>query len=161
VKLFKYIGFLDASGRPQTSYREFVDPTKTKFVLAQRLRAAFDDLYVSNRNAHEMTIEQLKGWFKSKTGKGDAVATKMATIFRTLADYDDFSAEPYKEVKKPKSPEKDIVLPTTDKKPFLSETGMGLVYRFEIHLPDTQNIDTFRAIFKAMREDLFFIGVSP
>lgn len=161
MKLFKYIGFLDASGRPQTSYREFVDPTKTKFVLAQRLRAAFDDLYVSNRNAHEMTIEQLKGWFKSKTGKGDAVATKMATIFRTLADYDDFSAEPYKEVKKPKSPEKDIVLPTTDKKPFLSETGMGLVYRFEIHLPDTQNIDTFRAIFKAMREDLFFIGVSP
>jgi hypothetical protein len=31
---------------------------------------------------------------------------------------------------------------------------IGLVYRFEIHLPDTQNVDTFRAIFKAMREEL-------
>jgi len=29
----------------------------------------------------------------------------------------------------------------------------GLVYRLEIHLPDTQNVDTFRAIFRALREE--------
>ncbi len=86
VKMLKYLGFLDTSGRPQTSYREFVNPSKTKVILAERLRAAYDDLYVSNKKAHEMTVEQLKGWFKSKTGKGDAVAIKIATTFKTLAD---------------------------------------------------------------------------
>ena len=34
------------------------------------------------------------------------------------------------------------------------ETNFGLVYRIEIHLPDTQNLDTYRAIFRAIREEL-------
>lgn len=69
IKLFKYIGLLDTSGRPQTAYREFVDHTKAKKVLAARLRAAFDDLYLSDRDAHTRTVESLKGWFKTKTGE--------------------------------------------------------------------------------------------
>ena len=153
VKLFKYLGFLDSSGRPQTSYRDFVDHTKTKFILAERIKATFDDLYVSNKQAHEMTVDQLKGWFKSKTGKGDAVAIKIATTFKTLADYADFSASPPpKERKKIKEPELPPV--KEEKKPIFAENGLGLVYRIEVHLPDTQNIDTFRAIFRAIREEL-------
>ena len=153
VKLFKYLGFLDSSSRPQTSYRDFVDHTKTKIILAERLRSTFDDLYVSNKKAHEMTADQLKGWFKSKTGKGDSVAIKMATTFKTLADYADFSTALPKEHLKTKEPEK---LPPAkeERKLIFEEHGLGLVYRFEIHLPDTQNIDTFRAIFRAMREEL-------
>jgi hypothetical protein len=153
VKLFKYLGFLDSSSRPQTSYRDFVDHTKTKIILAERLRSAFDDLYVSNKKAHEMTADQLKGWFKSKTGKGDSVAIKIATTFKTLADYADFSTALPKEHVKIKEPEK---LPSAkeERKLIFEEHGLGLVYRFEIHLPDTQNIDTFRAIFRAMREEL-------
>ena len=152
VKLFKYLGFLDASGRTQTSYKDFVDNTKTKLVLAERLKSAFDDLYTSNKKAQDMTVEQLKGWFRSKTGKGDAVAKKMATTFKTLADYADFSGIPHKEPEKIKEEKETIV--KEDKKTILGENALGLVYRFEIHLPDTQNIDTFRAIFRAIREEL-------
>jgi hypothetical protein len=154
VKLFKYLGFLDSSGRPQTSYRDFVDHTKTKIILAERLRSAFDDLYVSNKKAHEMTVDQLKGWFKSKTGKGDSVAIKIATTFKTLADYADFSTALPKEHVKTKEPEKLPPAGEEKRKLIFEEHGLGLVYRFEIHLPDTQNIDTFRAIFRAMREEL-------
>jgi len=153
VKLFKYLGFLDPSSRPQASYRDFVDHTKTKIVLAERLRSAFDDLYVSNKKAQEMTVDQLKGWFKSKTGKGDSVAIKIATTFKSLADYADFSTVLPKEHPKIKEPEK-LPLAKEERKLILEEHGLGLVYRFEIHLPDTQNIDTFRAIFRAMREEL-------
>jgi hypothetical protein len=59
IKLFKYIGLLDASGRPQTAYREFVDHTKAKKVLAARLRSAYDDLYLSDKDAHTRTVESL------------------------------------------------------------------------------------------------------
>lgn len=72
-----------------------------------------------------------------------------------MADYADFSGPPptqeIPEVevdanKDNSSPDVEIVPP--------KNTDIGLVYRFEIHLPDTQNVDTFRAIFKALREEL-------
>ncbi len=154
VKILKYIGFLDQSGRPQTSYREFVDHTKSKTVLAQRMRIAFDDLFVSDKAANSKTVEQLKGWFKSKTGAGDAVATKIASTFKTLAQYADFSKTP--PVDKPDESKKIEAAAVGYKLHDRSdvEKTLGLVYRIEIHLPDTQNIETFRAIFRAIREEL-------
>src|SRR5438034_982164 len=94
IKVLRYLGMLDGSGRPQTAYREFVDQTKAKVVLAQRLRAAYDDLFVADKEAHNKSAEELKGWFKTKTGAGDAVATKMASTFKALATYADFKAAP-------------------------------------------------------------------
>lgn len=159
IKVLKYLGMLDSSGRPQTSYREFMDHTKAKAVLAQRLRAAFDDLYRSDKNAHTKTAEQLKGWFKTKTGVSDAVAKKMASQFKSLASYADFTKETPEETPpepaasgplKPPTPEE----PPKSKPPALDLAGLGLVYRLEIHLPDTTNVETFRAIFRALREEL-------
>lgn len=157
VKILRYLGFLDNASRPQTPYKEFVDHTKTKIVLADRLKISFDDLYVSNKKAHEMTADNLKGWFKSKTGKGDAVAVKISTTFKTLADYADFKTESKKHETHadPIQPSTSAQAPvTSQKQSFPIDSSIGLVYRLEIHLPDTQNIDTFRAIFKAMREEL-------
>lgn len=161
IKVLKYLGMLDASGRPQKSYRDFVDHTKTKSVLAQRLKAAYDDLYVSHKKAHEKSVEDLKGWFRSKTGKGDAVAYKMAQTFKALASYSDFKSEPMETVSHPEAkPEStsgsETPPPETNGGNGSSGFGggLGLVYRLEIHLPDTQNIETYRAIFKAMKEEL-------
>lgn len=157
IKLFKYLGFLDSSGRPQSSYQAFVDHTRTKAILAERLRTAYDDLYTSNKSAHEKSAEELKGWFKSKTGKGDAVAKKMATTFKSLASYADFNAAPSvstntKEKKEKDEGQQETAASTQPKT--RDDAQFGLVYRLEIHLPDTQNIETFRAIFRAMREEL-------
>lgn len=162
IKVFKYIGLLDQSGRPQSSYKEFVDHTKSKAVLARRLKAAYDDLYLSHQKAHENTVDALKGWFRSKTGKGDAVALKMASTFKSLATYADFSkvnADLSKNPDEGKTPQEQSAPPTPkpdvdDAKKGLLSSGVGLVYRLEIHLPDTQNLDTYRAIFKALREEL-------
>ncbi len=80
----------------------------------------------------------------------------MATTFKTLADYADFSKTTKPVHKKGDADYVPPPQPIDDKKKpaFMFESGMGLVYRFEIHLPDTQNVETFRAIFKAMREEL-------
>lgn len=157
IKVLKYLGMLDTSGRPQTAYREFVDHTKAKAVLASRIRAAFDDLYLSDKDAHNKSVEQLKGWFKTKTGASDSVAKKMATQFKSLASYADFSAAPPATPKIPE-PELEKKDEETQKKspppPASDLQGLGLVYRLEIHLPDTQNVETFRAIFRALREEL-------
>lgn len=158
VKLLKYLGMLDPSGRPQASYRDFMDQGKAKKVLASRIRASFDDLFTADRQAHTRTVDSLKGWFKTKTGAGDAVAQKMASTFKSLAQYGDFDGAPDDsdktkspkgvELEAPEGPAEEKIRGTTAKGSF------GLVYRFEIHLPDTQNVDTFRAIFRALREEL-------
>lgn len=166
VKLLKFLGFLDGSGRPQTAYREFMDQSKAKHVLAKQLRLAYDDLFKADLKANEKSVEHLKGWFKTKTGSGDAVAKKIATTFKSLCQYADFSQASHSE--QPAPPPVD----QSTEKPRPAElqadgregiinggngragNGFGLVYRFEIHLPDTQNVDTFRAIFKALREEL-------
>ncbi len=165
VKLLKYLGMLDESGRPLSPYREFMDHTKAKLVLAARMRVAFDDLFTADKNANAKSVENLKGWFKTKTGAGDAVAQKMASTFRSLATYGDFSghyaAQPLEAEQPPKeaSSQKDDVGSTAtkareDNHVNSHKSQIGLVYRFEIHLPETQNVDTYRAIFRALREEL-------
>lgn len=157
IKLLKYLGFLDSAGRPTSTYREFMDHTKAKRVLGARIPVAFDDLYLSDRQSHNKSVEALKGWFKSKTGAGDAVAQKMASTFKSLASYADFSGAPTPQPDANKSRPDGGKHEEESKKtrtPTILEAGMGLVYRIEIHLPDTQNVETFRAIFKALREEL-------
>jgi len=155
IKLFKFLGLLDSASRPQTPYREFMDTSKAKRVLASRIRSAYDDLFTSDKNANTKQGAALKGWFKTKTGAGEAVAEKMATTFRSLAQYADFDGAPVEESKR------SVALPEmqdkteAQKKPTKGlDTALGLVYRIEVHLPDTQNVDTYRAIFRALREEL-------
>lgn len=167
VKLLKFLGMLDESGRPQTSYREFMDHTKAKQILATRMRVAFDDLFTADRSANTKSVENLKGWFKTKTGSGDAVAQKMASTFKALATYADFTSPHLHESSEPAH--KEPTKPQATSASLDDQTGshgqvnlstqnhksqIGLVYRFEIHLPDTQNVDTHRAIFRALREEL-------
>jgi hypothetical protein len=133
-----------------------MDHTKAKKVLGARLVAAFDDLYLSDRNAHNQSTETLKGWFKSKTGAGDAVAQKMATMFKSLASYADLSGAAVQQpTPAPAATGKSEGVTTSVAKPaVMTEAGLGFVYRIEIHLPDTANVETYRAIFKALREEL-------
>lgn len=164
IKVLKFLGFLDASGRPQPSYREFMDHTKAKGVLAARLRIAYDDLFTSDKNAQNQSAETLKGWFKTKTGSGDAVAKKMATTFKTLATYADFSKAKLEATPAQEQPTQAKVdnlenRASQQEKPDgrssnLNLGGFGLTYRIEVHLPDTTNVDTYRSIFRAIREEL-------
>jgi hypothetical protein len=159
IKLLKYLGLLDPSGKPQTSYRDFMDQGKAKKVLAGRLRSAYDDLFTADKQANAKSVDSLKGWFKTKTGAGDAVAQKMASTFRSLAQYADFDGSPPEDDAKATKPviSKTSEIPQTEdhaSRAPASKAAFGLVYRFEVHLPDTQNVDTSRAIFRALRAEL-------
>jgi hypothetical protein len=163
IKVLKYIGFLDPGGKPQTPYREFMDNTRAKGVLAARLRASYDDLFLADREANTRAVGALKGWFKTKTGEGDSVAEKIAGTFKALATYADWTAQPAPTSTPAPSPPRE-----TETGVVATESGterssiparapiseLGFVYRLEIHLPDTQNVETFRAIFRALREEM-------
>jgi Family of unknown function (DUF5343) len=164
IKLLKFLGLLDTGGKPTTAYKEFMDQNRAKKVLATRLRKAYDDLFLSDKEAQTRTVERLKGWFKTKTGAGDAVANKMATTFKSLATYSDFSQAANGEdeslstsdapVDDESKPQKEALPPKVAVKTQDFVAGLGFVYRIEIHLPDTTNLETYRSIFRAIREEL-------
>jgi len=156
LKMLKFIGFIDQNGKPLEAYRKFLDHTQSKKIIAEQLRTAYDDLFNANKSAEKMSQNELKGWFRSKTGVGEAVAEKIASTFKTFAEMGDFShtkthiTDSTSELKN----EQSIPLPIHPGNQETNTSTIGLVYRFEIHLPDTQNIDTYRAIFKAIKEEL-------
>jgi len=164
TRILKYLGMLDSTGKPTTYYREFMDGSKAKRVLANRMRFAFDDLFNADRGAHTKSAESLKGWFKTKTGASDSVAKKIASNFKTLATYADFASDPLdSNVSGPEIKNEDAPLDDDDTRANQSplklpgelvSKSLGLVWRLEIHLPDTTNVDTHRAIFKALHEEL-------
>ncbi|UTD13672.1 DUF5343 domain-containing protein [Treponema denticola] len=155
IKMLKYIGLLDQNGKPQEAYRKFLDQTQSKYVLAEQLRIAYDDLFNANKHADEMSIAELKGWFRTKTGVSEAVAEKIATTFKTFVDFADFSRGKQVHPIKHDKVQSESSIPLVQSTNGIDDNNrIGLVYRFEIHLPDTQNIDTYRAIFKALKEEL-------
>lgn len=154
IKVLKYLGMLDASNKPLQPYRDFVDHNKSRTVLADRMRAAFDDLFIANPDAPSKSSDSLKGWFKSKTGASDSVASKLAAQFKALADYADWKSGTTLKSEEPKDAKPQAPDAQTPPPPHQERSKIGLVYRFEIHLPDTTNVETFRAIFRAMREEL-------
>lgn len=163
IKMLKYLGMLDESGIPKEPYRDFVDQTRGKRVLADRLKYAYHDLFVANPTAHQSQQQQLKGWFKSKTGESDSVAQKIAMTFRHLAKYADFDAVgstsedtiSHQEDRSSLAKQVDAGIgeDLTTKKEY-DNVPMTLTYRLEVNLPNSTDFRVYRAIFKALREEL-------
>lgn len=160
IKVLRYLKMLSDTGRPQTAYREFMNSAEARKVLAKQLQVAYDELFLSNRTAHSESAKKLKGWFQTKTGESESVASKMATTFRSLASYADFESSsdtpdhmteegvvdglenPEDVTAEASSPPRQVDVPLT------------MTYRLEINLPNTTNVKVFRSIFRALRDEL-------
>ena len=152
LKVLRFLGMIDSSGQPTQHYRDFVNPTRSRIVLASRLRASYDDLFLANQGAHDMSRQDLQGWFKTKTGKGSSVTEKVATTFKTMADYADFTKVEDVDSQEDGQNNPAGGPPETAIQP--NSVTLGMAYRIEVVLPDTTNLDTYRAIFRAIKEEL-------
>jgi hypothetical protein len=134
-----------------------MDHSKAKSVLGNRIRVAYDDLFLADKSAQSWAVDKLKGWFKTKTGVGDAVAKKMATTFKALATYasfDDLSAVARSPIVEPNKQDATKLGEVTPERKAPEGWTPTFTYRIEVHLPDTTNVETYRSIFKAIREEL-------
>jgi hypothetical protein len=86
IGMLRGLGFLDESGAPTQRYYDYLDQTQSRVVLAQAIREAYGDLFAINKNAHEMTYEEVKNKLRTLTQgkKSDDVISKMATTFVAL-----------------------------------------------------------------------------
>jgi hypothetical protein len=154
VSVLKSLRFLDDSGVPLDRYKRYRDATQSGAVLAEALRDAFQDVFALNENANELTVAQIKGLFSRLTDKGETVVDKMATSFKALADRADFVAPPAVLDAESSVPEEEGSSDRQEND--LPETllaGLKLHHDIHVHLPVSDQVGVYNAIFRALRQN--------
>jgi hypothetical protein len=154
IKVLKQLGFLSPDGVPTARYNEFRQAGSSGRALAIGLREGWAPIFLADQEAHARTSSHLKETFKNVTGKAEAVAEKMASTFKALAQKADFGAAAA------------LQLPTVSRQGENQETsdadqlsdkprkGVALHHDVHIHLPPSSDVAVYTAIFRALREEL-------
>ena len=159
VKLLRALGMVTADGVPTDRYNAFKNELHGGSAMADGLRDGWSDLYLADQQAHDKTVTELQQTFKTITGKGDAVAKKMATTFKALTKHADFAATPAStlDVDSEQLPDAKI----DEAEPALARvrsstdlSSLTLRHDVHLHLPPTSDVAVYIAIFRALREEL-------
>ena len=158
--VLKGLGLLNDNGEPTQRYFDFLDQTLSKKVMAIGIQEAYEDLFNLNKEAQNLSQEEVKNKLKTLTQgqKSESVIDKMARTFRTLCDYADWSgASSVKPVPLETSPVKNEGQQfSRENQSDLSNTSsVGLHYNIQIHLPETTNMAVYDAIFQSLKKHLF------
>src|SRR5215469_11401694 len=153
IGLLRGLGFIDESGAPQQRYFDFLDQTQARGLLAQAIREAYDDLFRINKDAQNLSEEEIKNKLKTLTRgeKSDKVVGLMAKTFKALCDYADWSM-PSKPAIEAESKEGPISHERPPARERASEglEAVGLHYNIQIHLPATRDSAVYDTIFKSL-----------
>ena len=158
ISMLKALGFIDNNGTPQQRYFEFMDQSRAKRVVALGVTEAYEDLFNLRKDAQNLTNDEVRNKLKTLTQgqKGERVIEQMASTFKALCAYADWSEEI-------SVPEKNAALDIADNNlPRVAhETAnnsgnkhMNLHYNIQIHLPETTNMAVYDAIFQSLKKHL-------
>ena len=165
IPLLKGLGFLTADGTPTERYKQFLDGSRWKKVLAEAVREAYGDIFVIKAKPTNSDLQMIAGKFKSTYNLSDTAADRAARTFLALLNLSDHDTL-YGTSNSPEatSPSSNAPPPPPQPEP-QSETvktsvpssvahDVGLHYNIQIHLPATKDIEVYNAIFKSLREHI-------
>ena len=150
IPLFKKLGFLMDDGTPSALYDQLKDATSAGTILGVQIKSLYADLYAINTEIHKATEAEVKGAISRVTGNDADSVGRIYSTFKALCNIATF----------------DIVQPAatveeTDEKPQVPVAPPVVVpranefhYNIQIHLPVTNDISVYNAIFKSLKENL-------
>jgi hypothetical protein len=164
IGVLKALGFLDDGGVPTKRYFEFLDQSQSGRVLAEATRDAYSDLFAVNKNAQNLSVDEVKNKLRTLTlgQKSENVVSLMANTFKALSDLADWETPPAEAspalaptavVAPALSPDAVPSPSSTDALPALTHP-LQLHYDIQIHLPESRDPAVFDAIFQALRKHL-------
>lgn len=156
IPLLKALGFLTADGKPTQRYLDYRDHSRSKTILGQAVREAYDDIFLIKERPTSSDRTSIEGKFKSFHNVSDHVAGLMTKTFLALlplAELSPKSSASQKATDQEKGSEEKNTseIPAGKSSIRLS----GLHYNIEIHLPPTKDVEVYNAIFKSLKEHLF------
>lgn len=155
IKLLKSMGFLSNDGNPTELYNEYRG-SSSGGALARGVRNAYAPLFLSDEKIYTKSGPELIGIVKNATGAGDAVAKKIATTFKTLAEKADWEQADQRKLESTPtvpSPTKEEPVDSASE-PLGGPATLRLHHDIHLHLPPTSDVSVYRAIFQAMKSEL-------
>lgn len=164
INVLKDLGFLDTDGVPTQRYFEFLDRSQSAKVVAEGIREAFSDLFAVNKNAQDLSTDEVKNKLRTlyKGTKKDTLINRIASTFTALCEYADFSSPRSAEAKDKTARQKADEKPAKDREPSPKTTPLpqgavsldSLQYHINIVLPESRDQAVYDAIFKSLRDHL-------
>lgn len=152
IALLKRLGFLSEDGSPTEYYNKLRDATKSAYVLGERIRVLYSELYSINTKIHETADKTIKGAISRVTGKDAKSVGRYYATFKALTVIAKFVPPIIKEKEEKPKIEEEVPKEMPAVKPHVRETGF--YYNIQIHLPATTDISVYNAIFKSLKENL-------
>lgn len=160
VPLLKALGFLSPDGKPTSRYHSYRDHSKSKDVMGEALREAYQDVFLIKANPTKDDKEAIQGKFKSFHNATDRTAQLMTNTFLGLLSLANLGT---KTKSTPEKKEQEPVKVEAEKteggaeQPRHPPRTPALHYNIQIHLPATKDVEVYNAIFKSLKEHLFEI----
>ncbi|RDI68962.1 DUF5343 domain-containing protein [Nocardia pseudobrasiliensis] len=160
IPLLKDLGFLSSDGTPLQRYHEYRDRSRSRAVMAEALRNAYEDVFHIREIPTSADRPAIEGLFKSKLNSTTKVAKLQAMTFFALLDNADLKAESVNRAvpaSLQRTPPENVVDAESENGPepvTRSTLSTELHYTIQVHLPATKDIEVFNAIFRSLRENL-------
>lgn len=155
IRVLKSINFIDESGVPSQSFKDFRTET-SKQVMTKELLKTYADLFKTYSKPNLKSRTELEDYFaKSATKVTKQTLGLYVDTFKTLCEFADFEAELPPDVERGGEEHKKKE-PTGGQAP-LSQLpeGLSMNMNIQITLPVTDDAKVYENIFKAIREQLF------
>lgn len=161
IGVLKGLGFLDENGAPSERYYAYLDHSQGGRVIAEAVQDAYGDLFSLNRSAQKMSVDEIKGKFRSLTQgkKSENVIGLMANTFKALSELADWStpvALPSDEAStSEKAPPPATVSPAAAAAvPARAKGDLELHYNIQLILPESRDQAVYDALFASLRRHL-------
>jgi hypothetical protein len=166
IGVLKGLGFLDEGGAPRERYFAFLDPANSRIVLAEAIREAYSDLFAINRTANELSLDDVRGKFKTLTRgqKSENVIKWMANTFTALCALADWTLSPSPpppppppQPETPETPPASLPNPNpaiTPPVPPMTGQPLQLHYNIQLILPEVRDPAVYDALFSSLRRHL-------
>lgn len=151
IPLFKKLGFLLDDGTPSALYDQLKDATSTSTILGVQIKSLYADLYAINTEIHKAPEAEIKGAISRVTGKDAEGVGRIYNTFKALCGLATFDAAQATSVaaEKEEAPQE-----TSPSIPIVTPRTNEFHYNIQIHLPATNDISVYNAIFKSLKDNL-------
>jgi glycine cleavage system regulatory protein len=138
-------------GTPSALYDQLKDATSTSTILGVQIKSLYADLYAINTEIHTATEAEVKGAISRVTGRDADGVGRIYNTFKALCNIATFDAGltiSDTEAKEEETQQTNVTIPVE-----LPKTN-EFHYNIQIHLPATNDISVYNAIFKSLKDNL-------
>lgn len=151
IPLIKKLGFLMDDGTPTSLYDQLKDSTSTSTILGVQIKSLYSELYAINTEIHKAPEADIKGAISRVTGKDAEGVVRIYNTFKALCSIASFDVVQTKSVGEEKT---ETAPPANSATQVIIPRNNEFHYNIQIHLPATDDISVYNAIFKSLKDNL-------